>query len=319
MTDTPSASSGPVSPAAKPSKRKAGVGRWITRIVLALMLLVIVILVGLYFARNPLVIAGVVRGGKVATDQETALKDANLALFQGALTLDGLAIANPSGAGYASQDFLTMKSCSVTMTKPTSVLTDTVLIDAIAINGVDIYINQNGSHNNLNDIIAAIDKKTASTGNSTTSPGKQLKIGRIDLTGVKVHIRGAPFPNLDLDLGNISIADPTNPGGRPMKIADLIGKILLHVSQQVLNNPYIPGALKANLGNVTAIVSKVQADLNKDLAGLQGLTTMKNLQDLQKNLPNAGQQLQNMGKDLQKDLGKNLPDMLNGGKNNQQK
>lgn len=295
-------------PPAPAAKKKAGAGKWILRIFLALVVLIGVGLVALYFGRNPLVIAGVERGGQYATSQKTALTDANLALFQGALTLNGLNIANPQG--YSDPNFLTMKSCSVTM-EPGSVLSDTVVIDRIDIDGLNITLDQNGvKGSNLSDIMDAINKNTASTGNSSnSSPGKKLKIGEVSLTNIMVHIHAAPLPNLDLNLGNINIADPTNPDGRPMKIADLIGKILLHISENILNNPQIPGQLKDSLKDVSSILNNVQGDLQKELKGI-------NLKDLP-GLGTApgGNPVQGLGKDLQNG-GKGLQNLFNGGSNN---
>ncbi len=308
MTMSPQSSAVPPAPTAK---KKAGAGKWILRIFLALVVLIMVGLVALYFGRNPLVIAGVERGGEFATSQKTALTDANLAIFQGALTLNGLNIANPQGAGYQGANFLTMKTCAVTM-EPGSVLTDTVVVDRIDIDGLDITLEQNGVKSNLSDIMDAINKNTASTGNSSnTSPGKKLKIGEVSITNIMVHVHAAPLPSLDLNLGSINIADPTNPDGRPMKIADLMGKILLHISQNILNNPAIPGQLKDSLKNVSAILNNVQGDLQKELKGIN----LKGLPGL--GTAPGGNPLQDLGKNLQN--GGGLQNLLNGGNKSQPK
>jgi len=314
MTDATSSPSGST-PSPNKTKRHAGPLRWIGRFVLLLVFLVILGVAGAYVMRNSLVRAGVERGGTYATDLKTSLNAADLALFQGSLTLNDLNIANLQG--YKAPDFLTMKSCSVKISKPTSVLSDTVEIDRIAIDGLDVTLEQNGVRSNLSDIMDAINKKTASTGNSSnTSPGKKLKIGELSLTHLKVHVRAAPLPNLDLDLGDISMKDPTNPDGRPMKIADLIGKVLLHLSEQIVDNPAIPAQLKDTMKNVQAIVGNLQGELTKDLGGISGLAT-QNFQNLGKNLPDVGKNLQNVGSDLQKNL-KGLPDVFGGNKNTTQ-
>ena len=308
MTDASASPSAPT-PAPEKTRHHAGPLRWIGRIVLALVILVILIVGGAYVMRNTLVKAGVERGGSYATDLKTSLNAADLAIFQGSLTLNGLNIANLQG--YKSPDFMTVKSCAVSITKPSSVLTDTVEIEKITIDGVEVTLEQNGMHSNLSDIMDAINKKTPAAGNAAnTSPGKKLKIGELDLTNIKVHVRAAPLPNLDLDLGDVVMKDPTNPDGRPMKIADLIGKVLMHLSQQIVNNPAIPGQLKDTMKNVQALVGNMQGELNKDLSGISGLATQ--------NMQNVGKGLQNAGNDLQKDL-KGLPDMFGGNKNNQSK
>ena len=304
MTDT-AATPAPSSPA--PVRRKRSIIGILLKLFVALVVLIIVGLVVLYFSRNSLVRYGVVRGGEYATKQTTSLDLADLALFDGKLNLSKLDIANLKG--YQQPDFLTMKSCDVAV-EPKSLLTDTVVVDAIKIDGLELTLEQDGSKNNLNDLMDILKQQTPASGaNTNTSPGKQLKINALDLTGIKVHIRAKPLPDMDLDLGDIHMEDPTNPDGRPMKIADLIGKILIHLSQQIVNNPALPGELKANMKNVTALVNNLQKDLNKDLKGVG-----QQLQDLSKNPQQAIQNL-TTNKSVQ-DATKGLQNLLNQNKNN---
>jgi len=118
--------------------------------------------------------------------------------------------------------------------------------------------------------------------------------------------------------------DPTNPDGRPMKIADLMTKVLLHVAQQIVDDPRIPGNIKDCMKNVDALVKGLDKDLKKDLKSVQDLG--KGLQNIGKDggksLQDAGKSLQDAGKDAQKDLkdtGKNLQNLLGGSKTTQPK
>jgi hypothetical protein len=218
MTDT----AAPPPPAPEPVRRSSA-GRLIRRLLLAVVVLIILAVVILFLSLNSLVRAGIVRGGHDATGQNTDLTSANLSLVGGTLQLAELGIHNPEG--YTAPTLLTMKSCDVTV-QSSSIFSHTVVIDSIAIDGLNINLEQNGMKNNLSEIIDTIQKKTSAadtTGTSNAPPGKELKITRLSLTGTKVHIRsGAPLNlNMDLDLPPLSIDDPTNPDGRPMKIADL--------------------------------------------------------------------------------------------------
>jgi len=61
--------------------------------------------------------------------------------------------------------------------KPSSLLTHTVQVDSIAIEGLEITVEQNGMRNNLNDLLATVQGQTAATGNAAnTPPGKELKM-----------------------------------------------------------------------------------------------------------------------------------------------
>src|SRR6185312_1393474 len=133
--------------------------------------------------------------------------------------------------------------------------------------------------------IEIIQKKTAAadTSSDKTSPGKQLLIHKVHIGGTKVHLVSKDLNlKFDLDLGPIDMTDPTNPDGRPMKIADLIGRILIHLSQQIVENPAIPGSIKDGMKNVQTLVNNLGKDLNKNVSVITGSLNDvgKNLQDL---------------------------------------
>ena len=300
MTDNPAIPPAP----AKPKKSLAGrMIRW----AIELLIVILVGIVVLYFSRNALIRAGVMRGGSDATGQPVTLESADLALFAGNLDLDSLAIANLKD--FKQPNIVTVKQCQVVHLAPASLLRHTVQIDTIAISGLELTLEQNGTKNNLADLVEELKKSTASVGDPANSPpGKELHIAHLQLAATKVHVR-SDIANLDLDLGPIQLDDPTNPDGRMPKIADLVGKILIHISQQLLDDPRLPEALKANMKNVTALVDNLRGQLDKEVTGLKNLR-----KDLTTNPANALKDLQKMEKDAGKDLPKNLQDLIPGNK-----
>ncbi len=69
-----------------------------------------------------------------------------------------------------------------------------------------------------------------------------------------------------LDLGPIELKEPTNPDGRPMKIADVVAKVLVNVAQQIAQNPRIPDVLKNGIGDLHGVVGNVEGLIHdKDL------------------------------------------------------
>jgi hypothetical protein len=303
MTDTTTPGTPtPTTPPTPAPRKKRSLGRLILKLFGVLVILLVIALAAVYFLRNTFVRSGVIYGGQYATDQTTALDAAELSVFGGNLDLSSLKIANPSKGSYKEPEFLTMKNCAVQVDAGT-LLSNTIVVDNIHISGLEIFLEQNGAKNNLAEIMDIIKKKTsaadaAPAGSSAApqSPGRNLKINHLVLANTKVHLRG--IISMDLDLGPIQIDDPTNPDGRPMKIADLIGKILLNVAQQIVNNPQLPGDFKNGLKDVSKLVDGLKGNLDK---GLKDMT--KNMGDLGKdpgkNLQDASKGLQDMGKGLQ--------------------
>jgi hypothetical protein len=88
-----------------------------------------------------------------------------------------------------------------------------------------------------------------------------------------------------------------------MKIADVMVKVLLHVSQQIVDNPMLPGEFKNGLKDVSKIVDSLKGDLLKD--GGKGLqNALSNLPDLSKD---AGKSVQDVTKGLQNLIPGNKP------------
>jgi hypothetical protein len=255
--------------------------------------------------RNTLVRAGVIRGGTYATDQATLLDAADLSLTAGTLDLSQLHIGNPTG--YKEPKFLIMKTCNVSVDTG-SILSNAIVVNQIDISGLEIFLEQNGAKSNLGELLDIMKKKSPAassapaSGQSSapSSPGRQLKIAKLHMASTKVHLRG--FVNLDLDLGPIEMDDPTNPDGRPMKIAYVMVKILLHIAQQIVDNPMLPADFKNGLKDVSKIVDGLKGDLLKD--GGKGL---------QNAVKDATKQLQDIGKDPGKSL-QGLQNLIPGNK-----
>ena len=86
-----------------------------------------------------------------------------------------------------------------------------------------------------------------------------------------------------------------------MKIADLVSKILVHLAQQIVDDPQIPGDIKNQMKNVTALVDTMRKDMQKGVKDLTGnlQNVGKNVQDVTKNLQDSGKQLQDANKTTQ--------------------
>src|ERR1041384_6073655 len=122
--------------------------KWILRGILAIVILFVVLIVTMYFMRNTLVRAGVVRGGEYATKLKTSLNLADLSLG-GSLKLDHLDMDNINGF---NGKLLVMKSCGVSVV-PSTLLSHTVEIPEINIDGIELTVEQNGTSNNLNELL----------------------------------------------------------------------------------------------------------------------------------------------------------------------
>jgi len=240
--------------------------KWILRLAIAFVALIILLLVIVYFSLDGIVRFGVERGATQATGQTTSLDSAKVSIAGGSLELSGLDINNPPG--YSNNKIIAMKDCKATA-QIGSLLTNDVVIPEVDIDGLEVSLEQNGLKSNLSEVLAVGQSSTPAAGGSSapTPPGKNIHIGVIKLTNTKVHVSIAGA-GTTLDLGSIEIQDPTNPDGRPMKLADVVSKILMNVAQQIANNPQIPDALKGSITQVQGVITNVGGVLKNDTKDL---------------------------------------------------
>lgn len=186
-----------------------------------LILLTIIILLaggicGLYLNLESIVKASVAKYGSQLTGTEVALDGFRLSLRKGEAELKGLCIANPEG--YQTPQILSLGSVYVRLDMR-SLLKPVIVVEEIRIANPEIaYELKSVAHNNVSDLLAAVNKNAAaaakpaadqtdatragtakpavSSGGSaksaTSSGGKKVIINALNITGGKVSL-GATF------------------------------------------------------------------------------------------------------------------------------
>lgn len=186
-----------------------------------LILLTIIILLaggicGLYLNLESIVKASVAKYGSQLTGTEVALDGFRLSLRKGEAELKGLRIANPEG--YQTPQILSLGSVYVRLDMR-SHLKPVIVVEEIRIANPEIaYELKSVAHNNVSDLLAAVNKNAAaaakpaadqtdatragtakpavSSGGSaksaTSSGGKKVIINALNITGGKVSL-GATF------------------------------------------------------------------------------------------------------------------------------
>ena len=242
-------------------------------LIFAALLIIIVIIVGL-FSMDGLIRQVVQSQASTALGCKARLADASLSLFGGKLGLTGLTVEQP--AGYSKGRLLEMKSCQIAVSLH-SLLGHTVQVKTIRINGLLVNIDQHGLSSNVQTVLAYIQKhEQPATGAGTPAPsgGKQLQINQVILTNVTVHVAvtGLPgvAPSITIPLQQIEINQPTNPHGRPLRIADLVRQILVQVVGQAMRSSKMPSVVRQSLGAVESLLQGSGSLLQKDTSKLVG-------------------------------------------------
>jgi hypothetical protein len=247
------------------------------------ILIVLVVLVGLVFAGaffyvDTIAKKAIEKGGEAALGVPTSLDDLHISLIGGEAELQGLLVANP--AGFVKPDFLGLKQGDVAVSLG-SLMDDTVRIPRVRLSGIRINLEQKGTRNNIEPILARTKQMAAqgqSTGSSkrTAEGGKKFIVEYFSLTDVQV--------DADLDLlGQVSRVNLTLPkielknlGAKEQGLP--LEEVIQQVVQAVLSTVQsssaqlspalarlLAGELKGIDGIRSELIGRVQGDVEKKI------------------------------------------------------
>jgi uncharacterized protein involved in outer membrane biogenesis len=226
-----------------------------------LILLLLILIVAVWFSINGIIRSQIQSRATAALGVKTTLADASLSILGGSMTLQGLTVDNLKG--YADPHLLTMQSCGATVSLH-SLLTNTVVIKIITIDGLHISMDQNGLSNNLMDEINHLNNQTSSAAPSSKptkgAGGKALSITQVVLRNTVVRLNTSLIPGqkgvpVVITLPQMVLNEPTNPNGRPLRLAGLMEQILLEIAKNLANNSAIPKPVRVTLDAAAGLIS----------------------------------------------------------------
>jgi len=196
-------------------------------IVVVVLVLALLATVGGNFAADSAVRVAVETAGTRALSVAVDLETAKLGIMDGLLGMHNLTVANPPG--YQNDLLLTLREGSVRIQTKT-LLSDTVQIDEVRLDGMHVLVEQNGLSNNLEDVI-----KTAQRRAEETPSGRKLYIKTLELTHVTVNVKLLPhagqMDTVTLELAPIRMTDLGK--NERLDIATLTAKIILVVAARI--------------------------------------------------------------------------------------
>ena len=257
-------------------------------ILLAILILVVVVVVAIVLFAESVLKTRIEAAASKALGVEVSIDDVDLSILGGKLGLQNLVINNPPG--YQHRKLLELKDAKIEV-DIRSLLSDTVNIREIKLDGMNLVIEQRGiSSNNLQDVIKSIQTKDKQTKPS----GKKLHIDELEITDVTVKVKLLPVPGrIDTVPLKLKPIKMTNLGSDDkLDAARLSSKILLALAGGIAEqgvgvlpdeilNPLknelerlgkLSGALLEEGGKIL----KEGTDLGKELTeGLEGLLEPK--------------------------------------------
>lgn len=263
----------------------------IRRFVLLIVVLVVLAIAASFILIDHLAKAGIQGGGTYALGVDTNVKAVSLSLIRGSMSMDTLNIANP--AGYASDKQL-MKSGKFSLeVLPASVMSDTIEIPKLELDGLDVNIESRNGSTNVSAIMENL-KKFSGPEDKNAKKGKAVKIGHVVIRNVVAHIQTGLLPMpLTINVPTIELRNIQSGGKNSTGVGEIMGQLTTAIMSSIVEKG--AGIIPADLSNL----------LNRDiLAGVNGMggnavaamsqlgtQTGKTLKELSQKSPEALKQL----------------------------
>ena len=237
-------------------------GKILKSVALIVVVLLVVLYAVFYLFGGYILKVGVETGATKALGVGVDVDGMSLSVLRGSVVIDGLAVANPPG--YAHEHLLKLAKGKVAV-KIGSLLSETVRVEEIKLDGIDLVIEQKGLSNNLQDVVNSIasgDKPTEDK-QETEPTGKQLQVDDLEITNVKVTVKLLPVPgkadsvtlNLDpIKMNNLGTDDK-------LSTAILAEKIILAIAKGVTKQGV--GILPDDLVDTMQVTLDKTVDLGK--------------------------------------------------------
>ncbi|MHC4220857.1 MAG: DUF748 domain-containing protein [Planctomycetota bacterium] len=246
------------------------------------LILIACIVILVNFFGNSIIKTGIETVATKTLTVPVNIDDMDLSILGGKISFENLIIDNPQG--YKHDKLLKVGDARIAVNIG-SLLTDTVSIEEIMFDGVEVVIEQKGlTGNNLQDIINALPKgekepeEKTEKPQETDKPAKKLRIEKLELTNIKVKVELLGLDKVDAVAIKLDPIVMTDLGSDDkMDIAELSSKILLAIATGVAKQGAgilpedMTDGLNTALGGITDIGKSTVKEGKKLIEGVENL------------------------------------------------
>jgi hypothetical protein len=224
-------------------------------LVIILVVLLAAGLIAAFFYIDAIARQAVERGGTYALGVNTTLRKADVKVFSGAVTLNGLRVDNPEG--FAADHFLRLGEGDVAVSLA-SLRQEVVRLPTLTLKTIDVNLEKKDGKANYRVILDNLKKLS---GDRPTEGAQKYVIETVDIRRVTVHVT-ALGQNLDVPIDRIRLKNVgSGEGADGLPMAELTGVIVKAVFQAVVQKA--GGVIPADVLNDLSSGVKELANLDR--------------------------------------------------------
>ena len=247
--------------------------KWLTRLIIVAVVLVVVGIAVLWMGVNYAAKKGVEVGGTAALGVETKADSVAIGFLTSSVGIHGFQIGNPDG--YNTDRLMALGhgkvACDIT-----SLLGDEVVVHEIIIDQPELTIELKPGlppKSNLGDLLKKLESDKQAPPEDAESQ-KKFRVDLIRITKAKVRFHLLAGKTADIVLPSIEMKDVKNADGTPLMLADIFGKVLASMGTSAFKGAkgVVPDDLLKGLGGSLAAADKLLGagvgEITRQLEGL---------------------------------------------------
>jgi len=246
-------------------------------IVLPLVILLAVLSAAFFLVGTTLIKSSVEKAASDALGVPVTIKGIDLSILQGHIGIKGLIVKNPPG--YANETLLELGEAVVNLNIG-SLISNTVKIKLIKLDGTQLTMEQKGLTSNLKEVLDKLPKEgTAEEKPAAEEKGKDLNIDKLEITNTKVRVKLLPLPGkadtVSLNIDPIIMTDLGT--DKKLKTSELVAKVIGEIATGIakqgaglLPDDMVKG-IGSSLDNVGEMGKAATQEGQKAMEGIKGL------------------------------------------------
>jgi hypothetical protein len=158
-------------------------------VVLPVVILLVILVAAFFLVGTSLIKSGVEKAASSALGVPVTIKNIDLSILRGRVSIKGLVVKNPPG--YANETLLELGEATVNLDIG-SLMSDTVKIQLVKLDDTKLTMEQKGLSNNLKEVLDNLPKEEKKA--EPKEEGKNLHINRLEITNTNVRVKLLPIP-----------------------------------------------------------------------------------------------------------------------------
>jgi uncharacterized protein involved in outer membrane biogenesis len=211
-------------------------GRRVRKITIGILIGVAIALVIAWFSLNRIMQWGIEQNASTALGVPMHIGKLNLSLTDGTLGIDNLTIDNPDG--FNTPYLMKVTAFNIKL-KPSSLIAETVEIQSMELDGLEINVEQNFANSNIFTVGGKLQQQRGEQAKQGDRGEKKVKAGSVSIKNVKANLKisalGQTIANSSIQVPPIELKDIGSDNAQGVLLSEFMRKLVEEISTAAID------------------------------------------------------------------------------------